>query len=150
MRQKSQKFVHQHNASMDQAQPQRLRANKFVEFITPFTFLQFRHQRVKPRSCTCARDLAQSRDCTERASLKLGCALQVLLYRVLANRRPFHTGLEQRRGLAQALRDGGRRKRRKTEENHVADDLDLIGNICKANEDVGKQFVQVKLRQRRV
>ncbi len=123
-----------------------LRANKFVQFIAPFTLLQLRHQRVKPRGCARSRNLAQGRDCAERASLKLGRALQVLLDRVLANRRPFHAGLEQRRGLAQALRDRGRGERCKTEENHVADNLDLVGNVCEADEDVGEQFVQVKLR----
>jgi len=28
----------------------------------------------------------------------------------------------------------------------VADNLDLVGNVCEADEDVGEQFVQVKLR----
>jgi hypothetical protein len=32
----------------------------------------------------------------------------------------------------------------------VAYNLDLVGNVCEADEDVGEQFVQVKLRQRRV
>jgi hypothetical protein len=139
------KFVHRRRRRLTT-----LRANKFVQFIAPFTLLQLRHQRVKPRRCARSCNLAQGRDCAERASLKLGRALQVLLDRVLANRRPFHAGLEQRRGLAQALRDRGRGERCKTEENHVADNLDLVGNVCEADEDVGEQFVQVKLRQRRV
>jgi hypothetical protein len=28
----------------------------------------------------------------------------------------------------------------------VTDDLDLVGNVCEADEDVGEEFVQVKLR----
>lgn len=128
----------------------RLRPNKLIQLGSPLTLLQLRHQRVKPWSCTRACNLAQSRNGAKRASLKLSCALYVLFHRVLSDRWAFHAGLEEWSGLAQALRNGSRRQRCKTEKNHMAYNLDLVGNICEADKDVRKQLVQVKLRQRRV
>jgi hypothetical protein len=111
-------------------------ANKFVKLVTPFALLEFSYPCVKPRRGTRGGNLAQRRDGTERAPLKLGRAFQVLLDRVLADRRSFHTCLQQRRSLAQTLRDRGGRERRETEEGHVANDLDLILHVCESDKDV--------------
>ena len=103
-----------------------LRAHKVFELITPLALLEFRYQRVESRSRTGARELAQSCYSTERAPLKLSCAFQVLLNSILPDRWTFHASLEQRRNLAQALRDRSRGKGCQTEENHVTNHFYLV------------------------
>lgn len=119
--------------------------NEFLEFDAPSgAFLRILHEGVESRRDT-APNLAQRRNSTQRTPLQLGSPLQVLLHRVLRDRRALHRFLEQGGGLVETLRHGPRRELGKAEEHHVGDHLDLVRVVRQAWDDTSQELVEVEL-----
>lgn len=80
-------------------------------------------------------------------SLDFRCPLKILLYSVLGNCRTPHGLLELRKGIIQMLSGWGRSNLRQAEENHMADDLDLVRIVREARNDSDNELVKVEFRQ---
>ncbi len=128
--------------------PRQLGANELSELDAPLRrLLGSSNKGVEFGARAWLADLAQGGDSPQSAALEFRSTLQVLLHGVLRNCGSVHALLQRRREVVQALSDGCRCDLRKTEEHHVADDLDLIRVICEASHHTAKEFVQLQLRQ---